>query len=130
MSYGDKLRETHAIYEEAGIKPGARYSPDELVAIKEKIEHMLESLRSKICVAIDAGEVPKIDMKDYNEMSWLLAADQGKGLFAKLWSDERMWYEKEGLEVTLKTAHDGGGMKEWLVINVTPSEPAPGMPGF
>ncbi|MBO9428203.1 hypothetical protein [Sulfitobacter sp. R18_1] len=125
MSYGDKLKEIHKIYEEAGVTPSAKYSPDELLAIKDKIELMLESLRAKITVAIDAGEVPTIRMNDSNEMSWMLAADQSKGLYATLWAEEKEWFQSEGLDVALSTKHDVGGMKEWLVVKVTPADPVP-----
>ena len=79
MTYGQKLKQITQIYTEAGIEPGSKHTPDELLAMKEHICHLLDSIRSKICVAIDAGNLPKVEVNSYNDMSWLLNADQGKG---------------------------------------------------
>ena len=124
MDYGDKLRKIHEIYEEAGANPGSKYSVEELHSIKKKISSMLAQLRENVCAAIDAGDVPQIKIEKLNDMSWLLAADEGNGLFAILWTQEMDWYQSQGLEIKLTPTHDVGGMREWLTVKVIPYEPA------
>lgn len=123
MTYGQKLKQIMQIYTEAGIEPGSKHTPDELVMMKEHLCDLLDSIRSQICVAIDGESLPKVEISSYDDMDWLLNADQGKGPFQDLWVQELEWYASENLDIKLKKAHDGGGEKEWLVIKATPTEP-------
>lgn len=125
MSLGDKLKKTIDELEAAGIRSAAAQANADLAAIRlaraEKARY-IDSLKQKIVEAINAGRVPSIKEENYAHQTWIKAAKSGKGDFHNMWDEFVREMGQEKLKVVVSDAHDGVGMRDWLVITVVPSD--------
>jgi hypothetical protein len=123
ISLGDKLQATLTELEDAKIKGAQARADADLEKIrknKQRCQTLVDGITSKIVTSIMEGKVPYIKITAYDDEKWIKAANNGKAEFQSLWKDMCSELGQENLEVVVRHAHDGVGMKSWIVITVIP----------
>lgn len=123
-TYGEKLAKNMEILKEANLGRFERPSIDALVHERNDIVAFLAVLKADIFAKIEANEIPNLKVSELRREAWLKEAGEGKAHFQKLYDEfmEEMTNEHQ-LDVSFSEAHDGGGMKSWIQVKVTPNAP-------
>jgi hypothetical protein len=125
MKLSEKLASTLAIMKEAKIKSLHDKANAEIAKIeKSKAERkkFLESIQEKFITQINEGKVPYHTVCGIANCAWIDNALQDEAEFQDMWYDFIAYFRKEELNVIVKYAHDGVGMKSWFEMTLEPKD--------